>query len=152
MDAGYEMLNSYFNTSNVTIQHRCVYGIKAARQISIHLMLLFNFNPNKPCQQWSNFNTSNVTIQLAPILKAVGCSSNFNTSNVTIQLSHKFIYIYTSLHFNTSNVTIQLFKTTNTIICCQISIHLMLLFNLLTLSTIFFTFCISIHLMLLFNH
>ena len=85
MDAGYEMLNSYFNTSNVTIQHRCVYGIKAARQISIHLMLLFNFNPNKPCQQWSNFNTSNVTIQLAPILKAVGCSSNFNTSNVTIQ-------------------------------------------------------------------
>ncbi len=129
MDAGYEMLNSYFNTSNVTIQHRCVYGIKAARQISIHLMLLFNFNPNKPCQQWSNFNTSNVTIQLAPILKAVGCSSNFNTSNVTIQLSHKFIYIYTSLHFNTSNVTIQPDGIRFSYSSRLISIHLMLLFN-----------------------
>ena len=116
MDAGYEMLNSYFNTSNVTIQHRCVYGIKAARQISIHLMLLFNFNPNKPCQQWSNFNTSNVTIQLAPILKAVGCSSNFNTSNVTIQPD--------GIRFSYSSRLI--------------SIHLMLLFNsskLLTLSS-----------------
>ena len=85
MDAGYEMLNSYFNTSNVTIQHRCVYGIKAARQISIHLMLLFNFNPNKPCQQWSNFNTSNVTIQLFCTENNTRTVQNFNTSNVTIQ-------------------------------------------------------------------
>ena len=101
------MLNSYFNTSNVTIQHRCVYGIKAARQISIHLMLLFNFNPNKPCQQWSNFNTSNVTIQLF-------CTEN-NTRTVQ--------------NFNTSNVTIQLFNLCQENIITLISIHLMLLFN-----------------------
>ena len=74
-----------FNTSNVTIQQVSKFSRSTGNGISIHLMLLFNFNPNKPCQQWSNFNTSNVTIQLFCTENNTRTVQNFNTSNVTIQ-------------------------------------------------------------------
>ena len=38
----------------------------------------------------------------------IGYMSNFNTSNVTIQLIARFSFSYSITHFNTSNVTIQL--------------------------------------------
>ena len=54
-----------------------------------------------------DFNTSNVTIQLAPQYSVFTVTSYFNTSNVTIQQPQ---CLRTNLHknnFNTSNVTIQ---------------------------------------------
>ena len=55
--------------------------------------------------------------------------SNFNTSNVTIQLTAVFPSVSFQTHFNTSNVTIQLLALVDTPYSDFISIHLMLLFN-----------------------
>ncbi len=100
-----------FNTSNVTIQPPDYISEKIMKE---------------------NFNTSNVTIQPPDYISEKIMKENFNTSNVTIQLlicSCTRIRIH---HFNTSNVTIQ---RDNSCLCKNISvisIHLMLLFNEIT--------------------
>ena len=75
-------------------------------------MLLFNKIPFSSCRLNYNFNTSNVTIQLTIILPKKSHALYFNTSNVTIQLSRMFFFSA----------------------FLRISIHLMLLFNLIYLS------------------
>ena len=52
-----------FNTSNVTIQQVSYFPHHQDKEISIHLMLLFNFKCSGHQQQDLHFNTSNVTIQ-----------------------------------------------------------------------------------------
>ena len=54
----------HFNTSNVTIQPILNIIICLFNLISIHLMLLFNFLDGTSYNSQTNFNTSNVTIQL----------------------------------------------------------------------------------------
>ena len=70
-------------------------------------MLLFNGIgiPINPAD--SNFNTSNVTIQLTNPEGFTATPYNFNTSNVTIQQAGKIYRMRLVYHFNTSNVTIQ---------------------------------------------
>ena len=77
--------------------------------ISIHLMLLFN--------------------DIAALSDTI--SFHFNTSNVTIQRPATIPTSFILLHFNTSNVTIQLLNTIRLHSSFLISIHLMLLFNIL---------------------
>ena len=99
--------------------------------ISIHLMLLFN----RTWTIWQitdwYFNTSNVTIQ--PPYCPLSSSGNtyFNTSNVTIQLQTLNTSSTNINNFNTSNVTIQPTYEWCSNACYIISIHLMLLFNLI---------------------
>ena len=52
-----------FNTSNVTIQLILSYAVNVVVAISIHLMLLFNYNKVIFIKGVDYFNTSNVTIQ-----------------------------------------------------------------------------------------
>ena len=120
---------SYFNTSNVTIQHNFIFCRVGA---------VFNFN------------TSNVTIQLRKSDKisqfnfiSIHLMLLFNSDNL---LYYKLFY-YISIHlmllfnyllhfipalyayFNTSNVTIQQVYSASGDNTRVISIHLMLLFN-----------------------
>ena len=119
--------------------------------ISIHLMLLFNFHSSLGSAIFfSDFNTSNVTIQLVSIVQQQK-KKNFNTSNVTIQLRclslvsrSWLISIHLMLLFNVFRASKGFFHTT-------ISIHLMLLFNLYCSISVCISSSISIHLMLLFN-
>ena len=70
-------------------------------------MLLFNMASSALASAFSNFNTSNVTIQHGAALEIPYELLDFNTSNVTIQHPIIVFLFYTSIHFNTSNVTIQ---------------------------------------------
>ena len=142
---------SYFNTSNVTIQHNFIFCRVGA---------VFNFN------------TSNVTIQLRKSDKisqfnfiSIHLMLLFNSDNL---LYYKLFY-YISIHlmllfnyllhfipalyayFNTSNVTIQQVYSASGDNTRVISIHLMLLFNFSYVPAPVFAYTISIHLMLLFN-
>ena len=78
-----------------------------------------------------DFNTSNVTIQHRKRVEPKLILLYFNTSNVTIQHQCKINNSTTYHDFNTSNVTIQhiLYKRRRSY--KEISIHLMLLFNLI---------------------
>ena len=75
----------YFNTSNVTIQRSAVLSSKISKTISIHLMLLFNLivtyiyiiSIKISIHLMLLFNTSVVVLS--------AFYSDFNTSNVTIQ-------------------------------------------------------------------
>ena len=119
-----------FNTSNVTIQLTCHHSFHLTADISIHLMLLFNFfSASYRALYSSYFNTSNVTIQQRPHDFLQLQLANFNTSNVTIQLVCLELYLLDNLYFNTSNVTIQRPKSVLRSMPLYISIHLMLLFN-----------------------
>ena len=97
-----------FNLRNLQIQFHYL-------QISIHLMLLFNLKLS-----------SNIPI-----------SDDFNTSNVTIQQLPSTFSFFTYIYFNTSNVTIQHCLCCLLYCCIIISIHLMLLFNSISLSVVF---------------
>ena len=55
---------------------------------------------------------------------------DFNTSNVTIQRFGEIFRRKRTYHFNTSNVTIQLLQSLKYLLFKNISIHLMLLFNI----------------------
>ena len=91
------LLFNYFN-------RRTIYR---SSNISIHLMLLFNFFLILLFSFPYYFNTSNVTIQLLEHLLNSIFSYHFNTSNVTIQLVLGVGKPYDIANFNTSNVTIQ---------------------------------------------
>ena len=119
----------YFNTSNVTIQLVVQIVVVTFDTISIHLMLLFN-------QWWIlELHTRRwISIHLMLLFNRINRlnvfnSSDFNTSNVTIQLSCSTggsitgrISIHLMLLFN-GNSSRRLKERR------QISIHLMLLFN-----------------------
>ena len=115
-------------------------------------MLLFNAELVSTNNPLSDFNTSNVTIQLENLyiysrkihisihlmllfnvisfFYFIAFYIDFNTSNVTIQ--HYFFKVKYAfqIYFNTSNVTIQHIALTFFTFLTTISIHLMLLFNL----------------------
>ena len=94
--------DTYFNTSNVTIQHHRQVYVMPQNTISIHLMLLFNRQRLlMNSLQWLYFNTSNVTIQLKNSLHISFLCSYFNTSNVTIQRNifhERYFFIIISIH------------------------------------------------------
>ena len=112
----------------------CVFlwkGIKYVK-ISIHLMLLFNVIELYRYTQLYNFNTSNVTIQPSGLYELSLINLHFNTSNVTIQRQAQIKNHLEEQDFNTSNVTIQQLIFPGIIQYKKISIHLMLLFNVLS--------------------
>ena len=120
---------SYFNTSNVTIQHNFIFCRVGA---------VFNFN------------TSNVTIQLRKSDKI----SQFNFISIHLMLLFNYLLHFIPAlyaYFNTSNVTIQQVYSASGDNTRVISIHLMLLFNFSYVPAPVFAYTISIHLMLLFN-
>ena len=129
--------NTYFNTSNVTIQQglpataKVVYGNFNTSNVTIQRVCLL-----MSCRRLLNFNTSNVTIQRSRRNLIESLLTYFNTSNVTIQLTIMLFLIMPLIYFNTSNVTIQPLSQSIAPLLKSISIHLMLLFNT-TMLTIF---------------
>ena len=104
------------------------------KNISIHLMLLFNILCFLRVSLFDYFNTSNVTIQPPPLM----LSHTGRNISIHLMLLFNLLKIFPTLHrlyFNTSNVTIQPELWTYCYLFNSISIHLMLLFNILTISS-----------------
>ena len=127
--SGHQQQDLHFNTSNVTIQQGGYMCYWLIMRISIHLMLLFNFQ----------FGTA----IKAPLMISIHLMLLFNAFIPVMLL--------VITYFNTSNVTIQPLLARIAASLFPISIHLMLLFNKWKHNYNYRYNLISIHLMLLFN-
>ena len=164
-----------FNTSYVTVQQRqyhscgCSHGNFNTSYVTVQRGYLKTVH-----NKLNYFNTSYVTVQQIQAGKRCGTGQNFNTSYVTVQHIKAISISKEHLHFNTSYVTVQRVgmnlrlapeKKFQYILCYgstltslrsinflnEISIHLMLRFNLGTMYHPLHGAVISIHLMLRFN-
>ena len=163
-------LQSYFNTSHVTVYlHRCLIP-QILCSISIHLMLLFIYVRKSSWDIHSHFNTSHVTVYpdrspfqpLPDSFQYISCYclSYWQSDNLHLNafqyiscycLSRSLQKVLCLLeNFNTSHVTVYLQVFFNVRITCLISIHLMLLFICCLWQGSKTIYPISIHLMLLF--
>ena len=97
-----------------------------------------------------SFNTSHVTLYHVAIYAENVCACRFNTSHVTLYRQRADALSQGTGCFNTSHVTLyRTMKKANHILF-QVSIHLMLLFITVSLSSTLSPNVVSIHLMLLF--
>ena len=138
--------------------------------ISIHLMLLFIADHKDSAIDFSNFNTSHVTVypnietEETDIWKFqyISCyclSVQWRIGRIKFRISIHLMLLFIlsernqlqpQHYFNTSHVTVYQESRTRSKKSSRISIHLMLLFIVTLLSGSSNTAIISIHLMLLF--
>ena len=149
--SGHQQQDLHFNTSNVTIQQGGYMCYWLIMRISIHLMLLFNFQ----------FGTAikaplMISIHLMLLFNNDGNITGAVIKRISIHLMLLFnafipVMLLVITYFNTSNVTIQPLLARIAASLFPISIHLMLLFNKWKHNYNYRYNLISIHLMLLFN-
>ena len=97
------------------------------------------------------FNTSYVVIKLSCVWRLLLNNFNFNTSYVVIKLPLRVQVLKALKDFNTSYVVIKQHKYQSYYPEQLISIHLMLLLNIIPMVNSRIIIDISIHLMLLLN-
>ena len=129
--SGHQQQDLHFNTSNVTIRQGGYMCYWLIMRISIHLMLLFNFQ----------FGTAikaplMISIHLMLLFNNDGNITGAVIKRISIHLMLLFnafipVMLLVITYFNTSNVTIQPLLARIAASLFPISIHLMLLFNLL---------------------